>query len=191
MGWNKKKDPIVLESSAPWDDGGRKYNVIYLIAGILGAILWMKGSLESKEGGSVIFIFCLIMGWLVKNCIVDWIWRDLRKLRFRLETPVPYDELIEKLIPRLLPLGMSIEKDTKGRPVIKYKRIIFDIFYTDNNTAFCIWWSLSFARKLFNPRGAISYYGETVSGMAIIGYAIQQVCKQEDSTETDIQNEEE
>ena len=159
MGWNKKKDPMVLQSSAPWDDGGRKYNVVYLIAGILGAILWMKGSLESKEGGSVIFIFCLIMGWLVKNCIVDWIWRDLRKLRFRLETPVPYDELIEKLIPRLLPLGMSIEKDTKGRPVIKYKRII-------------------------------SYYGETVSGMAIIGYAIQQVCKQEDSTETDIQNEE-
>ena len=53
--------------------------------------------------------------------VVERLWMSVKKMNGN-------DELIEKLIPRLLPLGMSIEKDTKGRPIVKYKRIIFDIF---------------------------------------------------------------
>ena len=171
---NSKKEPLKLNSPEPITDGGRSYNIIYYVAAAIGAILGLRGS--GKIGGAIIIAFFgFIIGFAIKECILDLKLRQLRKQPFALEKKVPYDVLIQNLIPVLTPLNMTIEKDRGGQPVITYKTMIYDVAYQDDNT-FTIWWRKSPLRAFLSLKSKIAYYRQVVVAMGIIGYHIQQIC---------------
>lgn len=173
----KETLPLELNSPAPLDDGGRKYNRLYFIFAVIGGITGL--STGGLIGAFVIMLFALCIAYAIKECIVDWKWKDLRKLKFHLDTCLSYDELISRLIPILTPLGMTIEKKENGQPVITHEHIIYDIALLKDST-FTIWWRKSPMRALA-PKGALSYYRQTVISMGIIGYYIQQVCSNKET----------
>ena len=67
----KKQDvPLVLTSPEPINDGGRKYNWIYLVsAGILLIFFIFLGA--NLAGIFLGALIGLCVGWLVKNKILD------------------------------------------------------------------------------------------------------------------------
>jgi len=165
---------IRLNSPAPLDDGGRKYNKLYIICGIIGFIIYL---FSSHIAGALIVIvgFMELIAWLIKNVILEAKGKNLRSLRFALDKAIPYEELIEKLIPQIVPLGMRIEKDRNGCPVITYKNLIYDISY-NNDYTFTIWWRKSIIRAMFTGP-SITEYRNHVVAYGMIGYYIQQACK--------------
>lgn len=168
-----EKEILRLNSSAPITDGGRTYNKLYYIAAAIMAIIgFFSNSLVGACGGVVLG---LVIAFCIKESILDLKLKKLRKQPFALDNPVPYENLIQCLIPVLSPLQMTIEKDTNGRPIITHKKMVYDIAYQDNNT-FTIWWRKPFLNGLFNVHTKISYYRQVVTDMGIIGYSIQQIC---------------
>lgn len=179
---NEKKEPLRLSSAEPITDGGRSYNKIYYITAAVGAILGLVAS--SKFEGLIVFaLFGIAIGYAIKECILDVKLRRLRKQPFALDKKIPYDELIQHLIPVLTPLNMTIEKDVNGNPVITYKRMIYDVIYQDDNT-FIIWWRKSPLGALLTIRSKISYYRQVVVAMGIIGFHIQQICSVKDGADS-------
>lgn len=171
---NKEK-ALVLSSAEPINDGGRKYNVIYYVSIIACSILFL--AMGSNVLGIVFgAILGLIVGWLIKNKLLETMAISLRTTKFMISNKVPYSELINRLIPVLTPLGAMIEKssDVDGKPVISFQGAMYDIGYNDDNT-FYIWWRQNLA-KAFLTVDYISIYRKEVAAMGIIGYHIQQVC---------------
>lgn len=170
----KNEAPLVLTSTEPINDGGRKYNFIYLVCALILGIAFISGGFLGVGFGIVLG---LCLGWLVKNRLMDMISTSLRYKEFQIKNKVPYSELIAKLIPVLLPLGMMIEKssDKDGRPVISYQGVIYDVTYDETKDVFTIWWRVNVARA-FLKVDCIGRYRKIVAAMGIIGYHVQQIC---------------
>ena len=171
---NKEK-ALVLSSAEPINDGGRKYNAIYYVSMIACAILFL--AMGSNLLGIVFgAILGLVVGWLIKNKLLEAMTVSLRTTKFKISNKVPYAELINRLIPVLTPLGAMVEKssDVNGNPVISFQGAMYDIGYNDDNT-FYIWWRQNIA-KAFLSVDYIKIYRKEVAAMGIIGYHIQQVC---------------
>lgn len=180
---NKKEEKVFrLKSPEPINDGGRKYNKMYFVLGGIGAVV---GLFSGGISGLLFFaLIMLVLALGIKYYIVDFKLKWSRNYKFALDKKVPGNVLIEKLIPILLPLNMTIEKDTNGLPIITYKNIIFDIIYNDDDT-FTIWWRRSIMRSFFSLRGSISLYRDVVVVMGIVGYNIQKICSDYNIDETD------
>ena len=114
----KKNVQITLQSPAPLDDGGRKYNKLYYILGIIGGILGLPNG--GISGFIVGGIFGIMIAYTIKECIVSGKLGDLRRIEFSMGTMIPYEELISELIPLLAPMGMVVEKSANGFPIITY-----------------------------------------------------------------------
>lgn len=168
----KKNVQITLQSPAPLDDGGRKYNKLYYILGIIGGILGLPNG--GIPGFIVGGIFGIMIAYTIKECIVSGKLGGLRRIEFSMGTMIPYEELISELIPLLAPMGMVVEKSANGFPIITYDKLIFDVSYTKNGT-FTIWWRRSPLRALFIVNTKITIYRKAVVAMGIIAYHIQQV----------------
>mgnify|MGYP000619231380 CR=1 FL=1 len=167
----KNEGPIVLNSPVPLDDGGRKYNILYVVLGGGAAIF---GSGNGWFGAVFLGLLGIMIAYTIKSVIVDLKWKNLRKLKFAVNYKLEYDELIKRLFPTLSPLNMRLEKHKDGYMTVTYKNIFYDVIYNDDQT-FIIWWRKSLIRA-FIPKGAISYYPDAVKAMGIIGYYVQQVC---------------
>ena len=114
----KKQDaPLVLTSPEPINDGGRKYNWIYPVCAGISLILFI-GIGANLAGVFLGVLTGLCVGWLVKNKILDISSLQLRFIEFEVKNKIPYPALIAELIPRLTPLGMTIEKsdEQNGHP---------------------------------------------------------------------------
>lgn len=170
---------MVLTSPEPINDGGRKYNWIYLVsAGILLIFFIFLGA--NLAGIFLGALIGLCVGWLVKNKILDITSLQLRLVEFEVKNKIPYPALIAELIPKLTSLGMTIEKsdDQNGHPVISYQKMIYDISYSDGKNTFTIWWRKNIARALITV-DSIKMYRKIVVAMGIIGYYVQQSCNSE------------
>lgn len=176
----KNLEPIILKAPVPLDDGGRKYNILYLLLGGGGLIAGFNAGLA---GALILGLFGIMIAYTIKLAIVDWKWKDLRKLKFALGYKRNYDELIQELLPILTPLNMGIEKHKEGYPSVIYKNTFFDVIYNDDQS-FTIWWRKSLIRA-FAPKSALSYYSDAVKAMGIIGYYVQQECAAEKVVTTD------
>lgn len=184
--------PLVLTSPESINDGGRKYNWIYLVCAGIFLILFI-GIGANWAGVFLGVLIGLCVGWLVKNKILDISSLQLRFIEFEVKNKIPYPALIAELIPRLTPLGMTIEKsdEQNGHPVISYQKMIYDISYSDDGNTFTIWWRKNIARALFTV-DSIKTYRKIVVAMGIIGYYVQQSCNSEvpgESSQTERQGE--
>ena len=171
---NKTKEPLILTSAEPINDGGRKYNLIYWICAIgLGITFLCMAGLPACLFG---ILLGLCVGWLIKNKILNTIDIKLRRIPFAIKNKVEYSELINRLLPVLAPYNMMIEKSAEkgGFPVITYQGIIYDVFYNDDDT-FTIWWRKSIGKALLEF-DSIGKYRKVSCAMGIIGYNIQKVC---------------
>lgn len=165
-------EPLKLTSPEPISDGGRKYNSIYFVIGIVAGVIGFMSNGLTGALASAIF-FGGLGGYLIKEALLDLKLKQLRKTEFAITEQIAYEELIEKLIPILLPLNMTIEKDKKGNPIITYQKVIYDINYNSNGT-FSIWWRKSILRA-FGMQSKTSLYRKVVVAMGIIGFNIQKV----------------
>lgn len=179
----KFKDPIVLNSPTPLDDGGRKYNILYVILGGIGIVVGLQ---QGDIGAVILGLFGIMIAYTIKTAIVDSKWKDLRKYKFAIEHKRDYDELIQELLPVLGPLNMTIEKHKDGYVSVIYKNTFFDVFYNEDQS-FTIWWRKSLMRALI-PKGALSYYPDAVKAMGIIGYYVQQICRAEQKSSIKLHN---
>ncbi len=166
------KEPMVLTAPTPLDDGGRKYNVLYLVLGGIGAIFGNQGG--GLQGILILGGLGIMIAYTIKSLIISSKWKALRYIKFSIKQKLNYDELIKRLFPILSPLGMTLEKDTAGNISVVYRNTFYDIKYNEDQT-FTIWWRKSLMRALI-PKGALSYYPDTVKAMGIIGYYVQQIC---------------
>lgn len=179
----KNVQPMVLTLPEPINDGGRKYNWIYLVS---GGVIGVWALTQMGFNGFVFGVLLgLCVGWLIKNEVLYFVCRDLRTIEFQVKNKIPYEQMIAGLIPVLTPLGMTIEKssDKGGSPVILYQGIIYDVSYEDNKNTFTIWWRLNVARAFFNV-DRIKKYRKIVIAMGIIGYHVQTLCSRTDMEET-------
>lgn len=170
------KTPITLTSPSPLDDGGRKYNIIYIIFAIIGVMFCLfSGNASSFILGLFIGLLC---GWVIKMMILSYKGSNLRNLKFQLEYPISMQDLIPELITTLTPLHMTVEINTDGSPVITYKGKIYDVIFNDDQT-FQLWWRKSFLSALVGLEGEIRRYRKLVVGMGIIAYHIQDIARKE------------
>lgn len=170
------KTPITLTSPSPLDDGGRKYNIIYIIFAIIGVMFCLfSGNASAFIFGLFIGLLC---GWVIKMMILSYKGPNLRNLKFQLEYSISMQDLIPELITTLTPLHMTVEINTDGSPVITYKGKIYDVIFNDDQT-FQLWWRKSFLSALVGLEGEISRYRKLVVGMGIIAYHIQDIARKE------------
>lgn len=168
-------EPIILESSAPLDDGGRKYNSIYAVSILVLTVLCLFG-----EGGFFSSLFAgVVLGGIIGFAIKDEVLNlQLKKLplrKFAVQEKIPYDHVISQLQPVLLPMGMAIEKNTDGSIIITYEKIMYNLSYNEDDS-FCIEWSQSVLSALFSIVSGIAIYRKVIAAMGIIGYNTQQIC---------------
>lgn len=170
-----KKAPVYVTSPAPLDDGGRRYRVITAAAAVIGAVIGLAFGGLSKF--AVVALVGAMLGYLVETTIVKVKWYDLRNMRFGMGHPVEKAVLFQHLIQHLTPLGMTVEMNTDGTPVITYQTMIYEIRLNEDQT-FTIWWRKSLARAFFSIDilTIIPNYRKAVAAMGIIAYHIQQIC---------------
>lgn len=164
-----KRTPITLQSAGPIDDCGRRWNKIYWICAVVGAILGIRG-------GSVAAcaLFGLVVGWVIKSLICRIKCQDFRLLAFSVSQKMPYPELTTKLIAALVPLGMTVENKADGTISIAYKGLIYDVSY-EGEDAFSVWWRANLARAILNI-DEIGTYRKVSQATGIIAWNIQQIC---------------
>lgn len=168
-----KKEALKLTAPAPLNDGGRRYNKLYFILGIAGALI---GIPNGGIGGLLLLgMFGLVLAFILKRLIIENKLYNLRKLEFYADKAIPYDEMIGKLIPVLTPLGMLVEKNIQGGPMITYQGIMYDLNYSDNN-AFTLYWRKSVLKAICGFKRTVANYRKAVIAMGIIAYHAQQAC---------------
>lgn len=169
-------EKLILSSTEPINDGGRRWNFIYYISVIVMLIVFI--AIGSNFLGRIFAIFLgLIVGWLIKNKVAEVHTQTLRHTKFAVTNKIEYSQLIHELIPRLTPLGALVEKSSNenGMPIIEYQGAYYDIFWNEDDS-FCIWWRQNLAKAFFSV-DYIKIYRKEVAAMGIIGYHVQQICK--------------
>lgn len=169
-----KKVPVYLTSPAPLDDGGRKYNIIYLAAaGICGIAGLATGGFSGLILGVVVGLF---IGFVIKASVIKFKWYGLREMKFAMGHPVEKNLMFQRLVEKLTPMGMVVELHTDGTPVITYQSVIYEISLNEDQT-FTIWWRKSLARAIFSIDlfTIIPNYRKAVVAMGMIAYYIQQL----------------
>ncbi len=164
-----KEEAIKLASPAPLNDGGKKLSLFYLI-GLAGAILGLR---QGCGGMMVLGMVGLWIGYVIKSFILENRLYRLRRLRFHVDSRLSTDELIGRLIPVLTPLGMVIEKNGAGNPMITYQGLMYDVDYADD-TSFTLYWRKSVLKAICGFKRLGANYRKAVVAMGIIAYHIQQ-----------------
>lgn len=165
---------IVLKTSAPLDDGGRKYNKLYFIFALIGVII---GFIVGEGAPIILGPFGLIVALVVKNFFATRTVIAMREYTFACDNKIDYELLIQGLQKHLMSLGMKVEIHDEGFPVITYQGMRYDVIYDDTDSIFTIWWSNSFGRAFFWNNIYIGDYRKATIAYGIIGYYVQQCCK--------------
>lgn len=167
------KNPLVLNSSAPIAPNGSEYNYCYLLILVFAVVCIFIAGIPGIILGAMIGA---VAGYVIKDFILDWKCKDLRyDVKFLLYSRIPNNLLVSELTKTLTPLGMKVEVNKNGNPVITHNNVIYDVCYNEDNT-FSIWWRKSAVRALFS-NSHTKLYRNCVVSMGIIGYQVQQTTK--------------
>ncbi|MBE5875454.1 MAG: hypothetical protein E7290_01050 [Lachnospiraceae bacterium] len=165
-----EKKNVVLNSMQPITDGGRKYNVIYIILAIIFFIIMICAN-ANFLGIVCGPLFGMAIGWLIKNKILELQSPFLRNYTFQCNEKIQYQELMNRIIPTLTQMNMRVELNSDGGPMITHLGTIYDVFYNKDNT-FTIWWRKSIGKALL-LEDYIRLYRNVSADMGIIAYTVQ------------------
>lgn len=184
-----QKKNIVLSSTEPIMDGGRKYNFLYIIGLIIGFVVGVI--LEGINMGIFFALIGALVACAVKNFMCEVDCTNLRHMSFACTRKIPYAQLIQGLQPLLLPLNMVIERKKDGNPTILYKGLIYDVSYNEDDT-FGIWWRRPVNIKTFLiTKIYVSIIRRASVAYGIIAYNVQKICNDSSSENTDVIEQEE
>lgn len=173
METRKKKEieNLVLLSTEPVGDGGKKYDLMILIGGLLGLIIgWMSG--YSFLG----VIYGVIISWSIKNVLCRISCNRMERMTFQCRSKPSYNQLFHSLQRALTPLGMMVEKNKNGNPSVAYQKLDYEIRFNEDNTFSIEWY---YSTPLFLIIGKLMYtsvYRKSCVAYGIIGYHVQQIC---------------
>lgn len=160
----------VLESPAPIDDGLRRFNWLYYVAGGLLLVMFIFGKGRSFSGLLVLTIFFFLVAFTIKHLIAkDLLTLKLPKIEFALPENMDEQQIVGKITMPLTGAGMTVEKDNNGYPVITYRRVKYSVYIDKEKSNFRIG-----INKSFFSFAGIKLYRKVVIGMGIIAYTIQQ-----------------
>lgn len=175
---NKK---IVLQSPAPLNDGGKSLYAPYIWGVVCGIILGILFELSLLSMFVGIFIvggglFGLLIGWGIKNKIIQYRCFGLRTLRFQADVLLPYPELWQRLVQVFGPMNIIMQVNQDGSICVPYDGLLYDIIlYGDNSFAIC--WRQSMVNAIMRQGYYISIYKKAGIAMGMIAYHVQKACQ--------------
>ena len=176
-------EKIVLETSAPLNDGGKSQTKICIIAMMCGILLGMIFAITSRAhlvGYILVFgLFGLLVGWGIKNKVLKYKSNILRTMRFMVDEKPSYSELYQRLFPLFRQLNIKMEINPNGSICIPYDGLLYDIIYNEDDS-FSVRWRQSGFKAFMQQGYYISIYKKAVVAMGIIAYHVQRVCLNED-----------
>lgn len=160
----------ILDSPAPIDDGLRKFNWLYYVAGGLLVAMFIFGKERSVSGFLVLATFFFLVAFTIKHVIAkDLLTLKLPKMEFALPEDIDEQQIVGKIAMPLTGAGMTVEKDSNGCPVITYRRVKYFVYIDKEKSNFRI----SLNKSFFAFEG-IKLYRKAVIAIGIIAYTIQQ-----------------
>ena len=166
-----EKNALILRSSAPLPNEMLKIKKLYWICVALLLIgVFVQAFLAFALLGFIVVYIIDYLGVSAKQ-------GHLRTIKFKYDSEISQDELMEKLQPALLSQygnSMIFERDEKGMISISFKNHIYDIHLSGDNTM-TIWWRKSLSGAFFSVNNYKSYK-QNLNSMGIIAYEIQKCC---------------
>ncbi len=160
----------ILETPAPIDDGLRRFNWLYYVAGGLLVVMFILGKERSVSGFLFLAMFFFLTAFTIKHLIAkDMLALKLPKMEFALPENMDEQQIVGKIAMPLTGAGMTVERDSNGFPIITYRRVKYFVSIDKEKANFRI--SLN---KSFFAFTGIKLYRKAVIAMGIIAYTIQQ-----------------
>ena len=160
----------ILESPAPIDDGLRRFNWLYYVAGGLLLAMFIFAKQRSLSGFLFLAAFFFLVAFTIKHLIAkDLLTLKLPKIEFALPENMDEQQIVGRITMPLTGAGMTVEKNTDGYPVITYHRVKYSVHIDKEKASFRI-----DPNKSFFSFSGIKLYRKVVIGMGIIAYTIQQ-----------------
>lgn len=173
------KTGIVLDSSAPYKDELGKSKTVYIILGIVAAIIGLIGG--GFLGAIALCLFSIAIVWGVMHCIAGFKVVKISRQKFLLprSTEITDETFIECLRSSLLQYGMTVEsKKVFSLDIIRinHENIAYDIVFNTEESTFCINpKDTLLGRKQRYPR----LYKKAIISVPIIASTIQNILKAE------------
>lgn len=163
--------PVVLAGPIPLEDISRKYNKIYWVCGIGGALFGMGGGALGMVVGCL--FFCLL-GKAVKNILMAGPVRRLSLTEYKLFKPITVEDALIELVQTedsflINHLGDSIE--------IVNKFAEYRIIINNDNLTFRVIVNFTTLGLLFNKRLYAKLYKRAIQDIGPIAYAVQLASK--------------
>lgn len=160
----------VLDSPAPIDDGLRRLNWLYYVAGGILLALFIFGKERSIFGFLFLGAFFFLIAFTLKHIIAkDLLALKLPKIEFALPENIDEQQIVGKITMPLTAAGMTVEKNSNGYPVITYHKVKYSVYIDSEKSNFRI-----DSDKSFFSFSGIKLYRKVVIAMGIIAYTIQQ-----------------
>lgn len=151
---------IKLVSPEPLDDGLKKFNILYGIAAV-ASLFFGDTTLLDKLGCVVVFcIFALAIKWFIAVAKCE----ALERREYALPIGITEEEIIAKITIPLTSVGMVVEKDFLGFPIIRHNRLKYSVSVNQKKNTFSI----------ECKKQGIKAYRKIVVSEGIIAYTIQQ-----------------
>lgn len=168
-----QNEKILLKSSEPLEDEGKKLSVIYIIVPGCG-LLWglCTGSYFMTF---LLVVFGIPIGWGIKNLILKQKCWQFRYKRFLANEKPSYPELYQRLLPVFNSLNIEVKLNADGSICIPYGGLTYEVRYNADDS-FSVRWSQSFFKAVLRMGYYISLYKKIRIAMGIIAYHVQQAC---------------
>lgn len=157
---------IQMTSPAPLDDGLRKFNVLYAVAAVAGVFLGFGGGFVGILAGMA---FLLLFALFIKHTLAKDKLCKIQQTEFALPNGARTEDIVGQVTVPLTSMGMFVEKNMFGEPVILHNNIKYMIDVHEENHTFSIEHSI----KIFRSKG-IRGYRKVVASMGLIAYTVQQ-----------------
>lgn len=165
-----KKNGIIMNSEAPFQNAMEPLDVGYYILGGIGLVVGII--LAGLNGAVVSALLALLVWWVIKANIALAKWRNLCFCEFYTDRQPAPEELLGRLASALTPYGLRVDSN-KGMPAVSYRNVKIKVEYNENGT-FSLPWSQNPGFFFFDRRYITSYLN-TVAVMSIVAYQIQKV----------------
>ncbi len=164
---------LVLDTAGPLDDGMRSFNKLYFIFGLIGFII--GAIIEGFKTGIGLAIVGLIVAFFIKALIAQVKIENLSRTKFHYPTSnISSAFLMKTIVKPLTSLGMTVEMNSDGSPIILHNGLHYTILIFGKST-FTIDCQIPLTQRI-GHYSKVSLYKKAVVTMGLIAYTIQHEC---------------